>query len=843
MHTRYFGFIIALWLGLFASSLYGQQTSMVVFTITDASSQKPLSGATITLAPKDAAPGARALTRTTDAAGKATFADVPGGTYTLNIEAAGYDTLTDDNYVVEPGVLAEQPIGLSLTGGEVVEIRGDAERPLVEQGSASTDRITPAEVRILPARGRDILTSFPPVPNVIRSNDGRTSIKGAREDQSAVLVNGNISNDPATGTFQVEIPLEAVQQAEVFTNPYLPEFGKFTGGVTRIETRPGSNKWTFGINDFFPEPRFRSGQLFGFANVSPRVNVSGPIFRDKAFFAQAFEVIVDKAVVRGLPNPDNEVRKYSFRSFSQFDVFLTDRQTLTTTVNVARRLVRNVGLDFFNPVPVSPNQRTTDLALAATHRYATGAGSTLETHFNYKRIGVETFGKGEDTMVITPVGRLGRFYTATDRTTERYQLQFSNTMAAFEAMGWHRIKFGFDVNAMRNRGEMTSRPVELRRTNGLLLQRITYANRGDLRADNIEVSGYAQDQWLIRPNLQLDFGLRIETQQAATSINLAPRIALSYSPRGTDDTVLRAGFGLFYDKLPLNALAFRSMPRPIVATFNPDGSLREPVRAFIYDLARDPTNDPGRGGDFRIPFNRTLRVEFAQRITKHVLTKLAYLDSRTFNDLFVEPILLPTDGIIRLFNTGRATYRAFESTTDIRFTRDHTLTVSYVRSKTRAQLNDFISYFGDIPNPVIRRDQFGNAAIDAPNRFFARGVFALPWKVKLAPIFEWRDGFPFSVTDENQNFIGQRNADNTRFPRFVALDLAVTKTFKVPEWLKPTLFGKKAGVESASFTVSIFNVTNHFNPRNVFANTGAPQFGTFFAVYRRFYRLDFNVNF
>jgi hypothetical protein len=281
MHTRYFGFIIALWLGLFASSLYGQQTSMVVFTITDASSQKPLSGATITLAPKDAAPGARALTRTTDAAGKATFADVPGGTYTLNIEAAGYDTLTDDNYVVEPGVLAEQPIGLSLTGGEVVEIRGDAERPLVEQGSASTDRITPAEVRILPARGRDILTSFPPVPNVIRSNDGRTSIKGAREDQSAVLVNGNISNDPATGTFQVEIPLEAVQQAEVFTNPYLPEFGKFTGGVTRIETRPGSNKWTFGINDFFPEPRFRSGQLFGFANVSPRVNVSGPIVRDK----------------------------------------------------------------------------------------------------------------------------------------------------------------------------------------------------------------------------------------------------------------------------------------------------------------------------------------------------------------------------------------------------------------------------------------------------------------------------------------------------------------------------------------------------------------------------------
>lgn len=832
------------WLG-WAAAVGGraQQTSVVAFTVTDAASQKPLAGATVTLTPRTGAPLARPLTRTTDAAGKATFTDVPGGAYILRIEAAGYDALTDEGYIVEPGVLAEQPVGLTLTGGEVVEVRGDADRPLVEQGSAASDRITPAEVRILPARGRDILTSFPPVPNVIRSNDGRTSIKGAREDQSAVLVNGNISNDPATGAFQVEIPLEAVRQAEVFTNPYLPEFGKFTGGVTRIETRPGANKWSFGVNDFFPEPRFRNGKLFGFANVSPRVNLSGPLVRDKAFFAQAFEVIVDKAVVRGLPNPDNEVRKYSFRSFSQFDVVLTGRQTFTGTVNVARRLIRNVGLDFFNPVPVSPNQRTTDLAVAGTHRYATDAGSALETHFNYKRIGVEVFGKGTATMIITPVGRSGNFFTESERTTERYQLQFSNAMASFEAAGWHKIKFGVDVNAMRNRGTVVSRPVEIRRADGTLFQRIEYANRGDLRADNIEVSGYAQDQWLLRPNLQLDFGLRIETQQAATSINLAPRVAFSYAPGGTDNTVLRAGFGLFYDKLPLNALAFRNMPRQVVTTFNRDGSVRDPARVFVYDLARDPDNDPGRGGDFRVPYNRTLRVEFARRVTKGVTAKLSYLDSRTFNDLFIEPILRPTDGVVRLFNTGRATYRAFEATADMKFSDAHALTVSYVRSKARAQLNDFISYFGDAPNPVIRPDQFGNAPIDAPNRFFARGVFGLPWRIKLAPIFEWRDGFPYSLTDEGQNFVGQRNADATRFPRFMALDVAVTKTFDIPDWLKPTLFGKKPDVRSASFTVSIFNVTNHFNPRNVFANAGARQFGTFFAVYRRFYRIDFNVNF
>lgn len=107
------------------------------------------------------------------------------------------------------------------------------------------------------------------MPNVIRSNDGRTSIKGAREDQAAILVNGSLSNDPATGRFQVEIPLEALQRAEIFTNPYLPEYGKFTSGVKRLETKPGGQQWKYSLYDFFPSVRARYGKIFGLANVSP----------------------------------------------------------------------------------------------------------------------------------------------------------------------------------------------------------------------------------------------------------------------------------------------------------------------------------------------------------------------------------------------------------------------------------------------------------------------------------------------------------------------------------------------------------------------------------------------
>lgn len=812
---------------------------IVIVTVTNGEDGKPVTDAVVTMI-KNGNPPSPPIVKKVAADGKVTFPDLAPGKYTLKVEAREFQPETDAEYTVEAGIEAEQPIG--MTKKLVVEVGAGDDKPLVEAGDAPQAKFTPKEIRTLPVEGRDAL-STPPAPSVVRNNVGQVSVKGAREDQAAFIVNGNIASDPATGSPVINIPLEAVESTKIFTNPYLPEYGRFTSGVVKIQTRGGSPKWEFGFNDLFPEPRFRGGKLFGFANVSPRVNFSGPLVKDKLFFSQGLEFIVDKSPVRGLANPNNEIRRRAFRSFSQFDFLVSPNQSVTATVNFARRNTRFIGLDFFSPQPVSPNLRADDIGVAVTHRYSRENGALLESQFNYKRIDTDIFGNGPATMTITPVGRTGNFFSTTDRLTERFQIQSSYTMQEIQAFGRHRVKFGFDVNAMRNRGTVTNRPVEIRRQDGTLAQRIEYGRVGDLSADNIEVSGYAQDQWQILPNLQLDYGLRIETQQAAATINLAPRVSLSYSPGKSGNTVFRAGYGLFYDKVPLNALAFRSLPNQIVTTYAADGvTVLDGPRVFQNQIARNP-NNVRSGADFRVPFNSSFRFEFGQKITDKVLLRLGYTDSRTFDDLFISPFSNGTGGFVRLFNSGKATYKAFDATADIKFTRDHELTVSYTRSKARGQLNDFISYYGDFPDPVIRPDQFANSNVDTPNRFFARGRFEAPFGLTFAPIIEWRDGFPYSLRDQQQNFVGNRNADNVRYPNFFSLDVAVTKTVKIPEWLKPNFFGKKADIKSAQFTVSIFNVTNHFNPRNVFANNAAPQFGTFFANYRRFFRIDFGINF
>lgn len=152
-----------------------------------------------------------------------------------------------------------------------------------------------------------------------------------------------------------------------------------------------------------------------------------------------------------------------------------------------------------------------------------------------------------------------------------------------------------------------------------------------------------------------------------------------------------------------------------------------------------------------------------------------------------------------------------------------------MRSEARGDLNDFNTYFGNLRHPVIRPNQFGKQQFDVPNRLLFWGDFGLPYDIVATPVFEWRGGFPFSFLDEAQNFVGPRNAGG-RFPQLITLDLLVTKGVKIP------FRGKKY---KGRVGVTIFNITNHWNPRDVQNNLSSSQFGTFYNSRDRSFRTKF----
>jgi hypothetical protein len=123
-------------------------------------------------------------------------------------------------------------------------------------------------------------------------------------------------------------------------------------------------------------------------------------------------------------------------------------------------------------------------------------------------------------------------------------------------------------------------------------------------------------------------------------------------------------------------------------------------------------------------------------------------------------------------------------------------------------------------------------AFDAPNRFLLWGSISGPWKLILVPVYDLHTGFPYSVQDEFREYVGPRNTN--RYPRFSSFDLQVTRRLTIP--IGDRKLKARAGI-------GIFNLFNHFNPRDVQANLASAQFGGFFNNAWREYRGKFVLEF
>lgn len=810
-----------------APSAYGQQVEGGNLNVEIFDAKKnPIAGVIVKIYNNE---GQQVAEKVTDAKGQV---QIPGlkGTYTLETSAEKYDTRIEEAIEIANGSKATISIELIEKLGVIVEVPSESNNPIERQDQPAGE-LKLKDLKQIPTLTKEFDGAIGTIPNVIRPPDGKVSIKGSREDQSLLLINGVDGTDPSTGAPTKNIPLESISSVKVYTNPYLPEYGRFTGGVVKVETKRGGDKFKFDLTDFFPEPRFRGGKLFGFTNVSPRLHLEGPILKNRAFFAQGLEFDVDKKPVRGLPSPINEIKRQVFRTFTQLDFILNPNHTFNVTVNASLRRLQHIGLDFFNPQKVSPNQNGNDFTVSGTDRITLSNGSLLETAFQYKRIRSEIYGKGDQIMTFTPLKREGNYFHREERATERYQLAVTNTLAPISVgKGTHNIKLGVDLNYLDNQGVTNNSTVDITRLDGTKTQRIQYFTVGSLNTNNTQAAAFAQDQWLVNKKFSFDYGVRFEAQKATAGVSVMPRVASAYSFDSNGNTVLRGAVGLFYDKVPLNVLAFANAPTQTLTDFALDGitPIGSP-RSFVNLIAPRPNGKPNRGNDFAAPRNLTFNIELNQKITSKALVKVAYLQSRTDNDLYVSPVLENGVNAIKLFNDGRNRYRALELTTSVQLPKTgdnkNDISFSYIRSRAQGELNDFNTYFGDFPDPIIRPNQFGRLSSDAPNRFLTRGTFSLPYKFTIVPLLDIHTGFPYSIRDEKQNFVGQRNS--ARFPRFASLDMSVSKDIKIRDKYE------------AQLTINMFNVTSHFNPRNIKANIADPEFGVFFANYRRFYRLDF----
>jgi hypothetical protein len=781
-------------------------------------------------------------TATTDEQGVATFpATLRPGVYTLRVESQGFESLTRRDVAVQD--VAPTSIEISLTVAALKE-SVTVESPVEEATTAAAGSSIPAgtlhreALQRLPLAAARVDEVLPLIPGVVRSPTGEISIAGATEQQSALLVNGLNAADPASGNFRLNLPIDSVESVQVFQHPYTAEFGAFTGGVTKIQTRRGGEQWHVEFNDFLPDLRYTGGKIVGIAEDTPRFNFNGPLIKDRLFVAQSLSYTIAKQPVRGLTFPTNETKTESQSYFSQFDAILSGHHTQTFTFGYFPQRDQFVNLDFFRPQLATPNYKQKDFVFGARDNYQFKAGLLLSA-FSLKRFHANVWGQGREEQTLTPTAEGGNYFAEQSRKSQRAELLEVFTFPTRKLLGFtQEIKVGFDFNSVTTHFNYAARPVKILRSDGTLAERIVFHGVRPIDAHNQEYVGFVQDRLLLRSNLNFDVGLRYENQQVADETNLVPRAGFAWSPLNDDRIVLRGGLGFFYDKVPLNIRSFGRYPSRTVTRYEADGATLIDSHHFVnvlvdtlpitpLDFRRRSSVDAGF-----VPGNLRWNLQLDQIVAPWLNLRANLTASRTDHIYIVNPELdfRGRSGIV-LRSAGQATYRALELTALFHRANKDQFFVSYVRSRARGDLNDFNSYFGDFGAPVLRTNQYSNLPFDVPNRLLAWGTFSLPHRLTIAPIFEARTGFPYSVRNADQNFVGERNSDRTRFPTFVSLDAEIAKDFQVT---------KKYGIRLA---LRGFNLTNHFNPRNVRANTADPHFGQFLSPYHRFFSGGFDVLF
>jgi len=294
--------------------------------------------------------------------------------------------------------------------------------------------------------------------------------------------------------------------------------------------------------------------------------------------------------------------------------------------------------------------------------------------------------------------------------------------------------------------------------------------------------------------------VRYGYERIAGEQTLAPRVDASFSPFDHGRTIIKGGAGLFYDKLPLNAADFASHQSRQITEYDADGNATS-VALVSNRIAAD---------GLRTPNSTAWNVELDQVIAINLLARVGYRRSNGSDQLIVDPNRqYGTPEALLLSSDGRSRSHEIEATLRRTFKNQNHLTASYVRSSTKGNLNDFVSLFGDLRDPIIRADEYTRQSFDTPNRFLVWGVMNVR-RFTVAPTMEYRTGFPYSVIDAQQNVVGVRNSE--RFPNLFTLDLAVTREVQLTR-------SRRARVG-----VQLFNLTNHFNPQDVQNNTSSPAY-------------------
>jgi Carboxypeptidase regulatory-like domain len=774
-----------------------------------------VSGAAVLLT----APNGNSVDAVTNKDGFYEITGLAPGTYTVKVVAEGFGLFTASNIAVKPGQAQTLKIALTLEE-QKLEIHVDDSPTQLDVNPENN-----AGAIILKDKDLEALSDDP---------DELMEELQALAGPSAGPNGGQIYIDGFTAG-QLP-PKASIREIRINQNPFSAEYDKLGYGRIEIFTKPGTDKYhgqlfltgnTAGFNSRNPFEVIPAGILPpGYESTQFSGSIGGPLTKKASFFFN-FERrdINDLSIVSAkILDPSFNITNFSdavanprvrMNLGPRFDYQVSKNNTLTVRYQYEHNRVDNNGIGLFNLPSAGYNSLETEQTLQVSDTQILSPKIINETRFQFIR---ET--SDQSPLSTAPTVNVQAAFVNGGSTQgrlqdvlDRYELQNNTSMA----LGKHFLKFGVRLRVNRDANVATSNfngdftfgsrqnpgcpanatPATCPFITGLQAYQITQqglaaglsfpqivamgggasqysVTAGSASADvtYFDAGLYVQDDFHLRPNMTLSYGLRFESQNnLGDHADLAPRFGFAWglgagAKNSAPKIVLRAGYGIFYERftydLVLQQERLNGLTQQQFVVTNPDFFLNNiPAPGVLPTGATAPTIY-SLNHNLRTPYIMQTGISVERQLTKYANLAVTYLNSRGVHEFFTENINAPEcsvfpcnaaaaprplgspDNIYQYQSEGIFKQNQLIVNSSVRIGAKLSLfgyyTLNYANSDSGAGAGSFPSI-----NNNISLD-YGRSAFDIRHRVFFGGTIGLPYAFRLSPFMMASSGTPYNVT-------------------------------------------------------------------------------------------------